>query len=521
MKIDSRLMTARRIALGILALAAGCRELPAQDDRIVPPSIPATYKAQLSTRLCVMPAVDGAPQAVENHQAFRMASGVTMLPGHPLPWMQNYHRDDGEWTIDATGRYTPFPGVAPADTFGLDFIVEEPTGRIVGTTDEVLLQFMPGAETFSVIPGSREPSGSPRPTLARLPRENLTLVSRGGIVRVLAGNTLSSWSEQDGLTKAGLRGFWKAFDLPGLKATFFADGGGKFAIRFDDGRWAPIALAAEKHDFIKDAVYAPGSQALLLNTNRRTAIVRVSSDASALQAPDVAMRPRSDQQLVAPFLPEGGQHILRNARNPSGSALWQKLTPEGWETVPGGDFEFRLEGKWVRTHPTVLGDGRFTVHSQGDLMLYDGARFRPLPDTGVAGIGHLPDVVSLPALGNALLNTELGLFELADDLTHATRPWPFITGGLPKPILTQAKLARQAVVLALDGVFAIDATDAVERVPGGERLKADFGASFLGEIPISGDLLFKANNALHLVVTERSERWGICQDTLSGKASVQ
>lgn len=519
MTVDTNFIVARCACLSLLAFASACRDrVSVPDDLPVSPPIPAAYAAPISSNLCVMPVIDGEPQASENYAAFRMVSNVITLPGHPSPWILNHNRDEYEWTIDATGRYAPFVGSTPRDTFGLNFIVEEPAGRIVGASDKRLLQLLPGQDAFRVVSDLRANNGSSRVSLARLPREQLTLVSHADTVSVLTGETLSEWSEAEDLSVAGLRGFWKTFDLPQLDATIFADGWNKVAIRFDDGRWETIVLPPEDHDYIENAQYAPGSDAILLRFARRTAIIQFASDDTNWKAPTVVRHPRrSAGHAGAPFIPIGGKAIIRSSDKPSGNAAWQTLKAGSWQPVAGGDFAFRVQGKYSDTFARMLRIGRFVSMSSGNLMMFDGIGFHAVPHTTIEEVGALPEVLALSVIDKMVLNTEHGLFELRQDLVRMERGWPFVTGGLPKPQFIEAKLARQVIVIADDGIFAIAPDGQIERVPGGELIKVGFGDHFAGEIPVSGDLIINANNALHLVTTERSERWARCKDGLSAR----
>ncbi|MNS51253.1 hypothetical protein D3C86_823610 [compost metagenome] len=466
----------------------------------------------------MMPVRDGRPTKADVDLAFRMTSSVDMIPGVARPWFLALNRG-GEWTIDEAGRYVPFDGLTPRNVFSLNYVVEG-DGRVVGLDREHrVLALDPGDAGFRMLL-QLEQGPLWRPSVTRLPRAGVTLVTSKGGVRRLVGDRLEPWAEGKAMVAAGVADLYEIHDLAVFGAALFVGAGGAMAVRFDDGRWTRLpALNGNTPrglswgEYVREVTPAPASGAALIDTDRRHIALRFpGSDGAPVSADTLARFPDTmDAEGEKIFVASGPGEILRFRQiNPDDAPIWSRLTSSGFEDIQGA-FALRRGGEFIFGRPeAVPSRGWMVFASQDSIVVYDGHRMKPLAASASDVVGSLPRLIDVPGLDRVLISGDRGLFELDHDRSLRKLVVPFQTGGLPGPLIAPAPHARQVVVVAADGLFAFQADRTVARIPGGENVRVSFGDEILGEIPVSHDLLIRTGNALHLVVNKGSSRWPTC-----------
>jgi hypothetical protein len=511
----------------LMVVLVGCSSCEGRRDGAwgTPPERPvhAEVAPQLaaapSSTLCVMPVRDGAPTAADIGQAFRMVTEIQMFPGRPEPWIGALNRH-GEWTIDASGRYAPYDGLAPASPFAKPTFISEPDGRLVGVRDWRLLAVAPKEAGFREIHRFLQTDDTePMIALARLTRDDLTLISAASDVQVLDGERLAGWPEAAQMRRAGIGRFVQVFDIPSARATLFEDAQGGLAVRYDGGRWAALGRLLRGRldwqiEYVRSVEFAARSGVALVSTNERYLALDLSNGlgpaARLTPLGDVDKNPDGRGELI--FVAQGaGEIISYRDRAPNTPPLWRRLTPNGFVAVCGSTPRLRRSGAYVLASPVDLpGRPGFAFVSDHGVSIYENGRIRDA--VGEAGdVGWYARIVALPGLGRTFVVSDGGLFELDRSDVIRRLAGPFVTGGLPSPSIAESPGMDAALVLAKNGLFAVRRSGRIEKAPGGEQLRPDFGANFLGEIPVSHDQLLRANNALYLVVTKSSPRWTLCR----------
>jgi len=103
-----------------------------------------------------------------------------------------------------------------------------------------------------------------------------------------------------------------------------------------------------------------------------------------------------------------------------------------------------------------------------------------------------------------------GLFELTDDDRIVRIEAPFSTGGLPAPVAYDDTADGRAVFFTAEGQFVLDQDGRFRRVTNSRPGQPAFADDRVVELSVSGDDLIQHQNALWLLVSPKSARWGRC-----------
>lgn len=460
---------------------------------------------------CLTPVLDGRPTQADVGQAFRMVSNVAVLPGDDRPWLQAYNRR-GQWTIDAEGRYVPFPG-PDAGGFGLTFVNEATTGRNIAAHDGALLV---ADRTRGFTPLAKVSDDHDWPALLRAERLDLTLVMTRDAVLRLRGDVVEPWAER---SQVGGAGHVQAFDLPALRAILFATSDGALKVRQDDGRWSTVGSLL--HDGHRDYVEKvrggeTGATALLQMrslqgpSDRLLALTRMGQDGPFRLVEAGRVDHSRDHSGPQVLYASGADEVLKFEQpDPGAEPRWSRLTREGYRPIPGGLAPSR-DGDFPRLFPTDLPRRRAVAfETDRGLALYRDGTMRLIPNPTPEGLGRLPKVVDLPTIDRTLVLATRGLFELTADDRLVRVEAPFSTGGLPRPEIFEDTRRGQAVIHAPEGLFTLDRKGVFRRVPGPAPREMSYD-EYVVTLAVSGDHLLKLDNALWLLVSPASPRWAAC-----------
>lgn len=503
------------LSLGLLVVAYGPHSrTPSPRETPPPHHPPSAMKVTDATDRCLMPVADGQPTAADVGSASRMVEDPTALPNDDQPWMWGYNRG-GQWTIDATGRYAPFPG-RRVGQFGLPFIQEATTGRVMTTVEDEVLTF---DHTWGFVPLAKvaDQAGRSSVSLLRVERLDLTLLITRSAVRRLNGDIVEPWSE--GVQVAGDGGI-QAFDLPALHAILFLPADGTLKLRRDDGRWETLGLRDhDGRDYRVERVDqgAISSTALIWMRETKGPLYRLlglfgdERDGSVrlLDAgPYDRYRERGGPQLL--FSAATGEILRFRPPGPGRPLTWSRMTPTGYEPIPGGLAPRRdVDGFWVL--PVHLPRQRAMAFQTDDgLALYQKGRMRSIPGPERDGLGAYPRIVDLPAISRTLIVSPHGLFELTSDDRIVRVEAPFSTGGWsPIAIFEDAK-RRQAVIRGAEGLFTLDRRGAYRRIAAPQASERPY-LDHVVTLSVSGDHLLNMDNALWLLTSPTSPRWEACR----------
>lgn len=502
------------VAVSAAILVAACgpaprkpSRWPARPEEPVPaPRPPSRLAVGQAEDACLTPVLYGRPTKADVGQSFRMVNKPSELPGTDRVWLAAYNRG-GQWTIDNEGRYTPFPGVDAQDMFGLTFVHEATSGRLVAAADGNLLRFDHDLGAF--VPMLRVADQYQSIRLTRIEREDLTLMIVGARVLRLRGDRAEPWSEfPEGLTQA--------FDLPGLRAVLFAGGDGILRIRRDSGVWTSVGqLTHDGHrDYVERVDQSPDGQTALLRlrstegpSDRLLALTR-SKDAFRIQPLGSTDNSRDHSGPQILYASASDEILKFEQPNPGSSPRWSRLTAGGFSSIEGG-LPLVRNGDFLIFSLTALPDRRATVFPTDEgLAIYRAGRMSLLPGPE-GGLGPLPDVVDLPTIGRTLILSRNGLFELTRDDRIVRLEAPFSTGGLPPPLIFDDPKRQAATISAREGLFLLKRDGRFERVRGGSA-PPKFGDERVASLPLSGDVLLDLDNALWLLVSPGSPRWRAC-----------
>ncbi|WP_454761162.1 hypothetical protein [Caulobacter segnis] len=500
------------ISAAILVAACGpaprkASRWPTRPEEPVPaPRPPSRLAVGQAADACLTTVLDGRPTKADVGQAFRMVNKPSELPGTDRVWLAAYNRG-GQWTIDDEGRYAPFPGIDVKDAFGLTFVSEATSRRLVAAADGNLLRFDHDLDTF--VPLLRVADQHQSIRLTRIEREDLTLMIVGTRVLRLRGDRAEPWSEfPEGLTQA--------FDLPGLRAVLFAGGDGILRIRRDGGGWTSVGQLDHdgQRDYVERVQQSPEGETALVQlrstagpSGRLLALTRSKGVFGTRLVGTVDRSPdRSGPQTF--YAPASDEILKFEQPNPGSPPRWSRLTAGGFSSIQGGRQPVR-DGDFLRLTLTALPDRRATVLTVDEgLAIYRAGRMSLLPGPK-GGLGPLPDVVDLPTIGRTLILSRNGLFELTRDDRIVRLEAPFSTGGLPPPLIFNDPRRQAATISAREGLFLLKRDGRFERVRGGSA-PPNFGDERVASLPLSGDVLLELDNALWLLVSPGSPRWRAC-----------
>lgn len=511
-----RLLTA---TLGATLILAACgprphtaeRGRPQPDEPIPARRPPSISRVSEAADTCLLPVINGRPTDADYASARRMVSGATVIPGEEEPWLLGYNRR-GQWTIDAAGRYVRFPGRKVGD-FELSFVREATTGRVITAADEELLTLTPG-RGFAPIAKVSDNAGHTSISLLRVERLDLTLVITRSAVQRLRGDVVEPWAESDHVD--GAEGI-QAVDLPALHAVLFSAADGALKLRRDDGRWETLGRREyDGHDYWLERVEQSESSSTTLIWMRQKDGPRYrplgmfgeGSNGSVRLLDAGPYDHRSGSEIL--FTAATGEILRFQQPSPGRLPAWSRLTATGYEPIPGGLAPAR-EGDGFRLRPVDLPRRHAMVFDTKDgLAIYHKGRMRLIPGPAPAGLGALPKIVDLPAVGRTLIVSRHGLFELPADDRIIPVAAPFSTGGLPPLSIFDDERRGLAVIHAAEGLFTLDRRGVYRRIQG-PRLGEPGYDEHVATLSVSGDQLLTLDNALWLLVSPASTRWSICR----------
>ncbi|PVM86780.1 hypothetical protein DDF62_17140 [Caulobacter radicis] len=507
--------------LGLVACTPKAKAPPPEPE--IPSIAPARPADAWSDRFCAMPVADGRPTKADVDAVQRMVANVRMIPGSDEPWLRPYNRG-GEWTINAQGRYVPYPGPTPRRLFDLEMVHEPSLGRVVGMRGDLVLARKAGADAFAPIARVGDEAGRDDAAIRRIEDADLTLVPHRGRVHQVRGDVVMPWPEQASLTAAGVANVIDIHDLPGLGAALFEGEDGALAVRYTDGAWRQAGRLRPPRwrvggDWIVDVRPVPKAGVVLLSTYEDHLVLALSPDpASSRRAAIVDVTAIHDQKLDPGgwwtlASPTTGDIIRFGRVRPTAPLGWQRLVDQRF--VPMDGPAWPAFDELARAYDLTGGEG-LVIRGDDGLALYRRGVLTPIPGATTTALGRYPQVVRLASLDRTYVVARRGLFELTADGRLKTVEARFVTGGSPSLEFFELPKQRLALVRAKDGLFTLDADGQVLRVRGGEGFAPDFLTNVFGPLPISGDVLMADHNALKLVVTPKSPRWKACNSALAG-----
>ncbi|AYV45273.1 hypothetical protein CFHF_03280 [Caulobacter flavus] len=508
----------------VLALGACTPKKAAPPEPEVPSIAPTRPASAWSDRFCAMPVRDGRPTKADVDAAYRMVGEVRLIPGSDEPWIRPYNRG-GEWTINAEGRYVPYPGPTPNALFDLEMVHEPSPDRVVGMRGDVVLARAAGAGAFAPIAKLGDQTLPGGPVIRRIADADLTLVLRKGQIHQVRGDAVAPWPEQESLKAAGVSGVIDIHDLPGLGAALFEGQDGALAVRYTDGAWRKAGrLRPERwrpDDRIVDVRPVPKAGVALISTYTDHLVLVLSPDAaSSRRAAIVDVTGIHDEEqdpggwwTVAS--PTTGDVIRFGRVRPSAPLGWQRLVDQRF--VPMDAPAWPASNPLARAYDLTGGEG-LVIRGDDGLALYRRGALTPIPQSSKAELGRHPEVVRLASLDRTYVISDRGLFELTAAGRLRKVDARFVTGGSLDLDIFELPQQRLALVRAKDGLFTLDADGEVLRVRGGEGFAPANLPKLFGPFPVSGDVLITDHNTLKLVVTPRSPRWKTCNAALAATA---
>jgi|GEM_PF-2353054 len=508
------LVPAVGLSLGFLTVLHGLGlQSTSHPEPAWPHSPPAPMTIDDATDRCLMPVADGRPTKADVGKVSRMVSDPTVLPDDDRPWLSGFNRG-GQWTIDAAGRYVRFPG-RKVGQFGLPFIREATTGRILTSVDDEVLA-LDRVRGFVPLAKVVDQAGRSSVSLRRIERLDLTLVITRSAVRRLKGDLVEPWTE--GLHVAG-DGHIEAVDLPALHAVLFLPADGSLKLRYDDGRWETVERSdhygrdywVERVDQSERSSTAliwtrrasgPGDRVIALFGNQRDGSIRL------LDAGPYDRSTRGGGPQIV-FAAATGDILKYEQPGPGRRSGWSRLAPSGYEPIPGGVAPSR-DDYGLRLRPVDLPRQRaMAFDTENGVAIYQNGRMRHIPGPPPTGLDELPEIVDLPSIDRTLIVSRNGLFEIASGDQIARVEAPFSTGGLPPLSIFEDERRRQAVIHAVEGLFTLDRHGVFRRIPSPNFGEPNYD-EHVATLSISGDHLLTLGNALWLLTSPSSPRWGVC-----------
>ena len=472
------------------------------------PASAATY----DPRFCIVPVKDGVPTGADVGEAWRITDTAFSIPGLPSLVFTPQNRG-GQWTIDANRRLVPYTGLFPHTFFDRGQWVLEPwSSRVVAATTFRGISFLkPGAVGFEEFDNGRK---GPFLGVYVLPRRRLTVVTSSTRGPLIAGEReLTPWLSAVEMAAHNVHGIYSILDAPSLNAAIVLDLDGNVHVLTDDDQWFQVStLSRDDHGIVFDA---PGSKGALYVAGSSVLFVHRVDDSSGFhfQADTLRSTPAFGAGWVFPVAKLSGQ-VLTFA----GGGLfdyhkrWRRLTPTGFEDIPGGDIGLPNPETFPYGRIEDLSSiSRTLIEGRDGLFLYDGEKITPVVGAERRIIGKLPWVYDLPSIGHVIVVTTSGMFELTRDVALVPLSMPFPADGLPGPQIADWPESRVALVSTHIGLFTLDADLKATPIFGGDNVGFGGLNPATGVNPATGEMVLTGSRALFLAVDAQRSHDDTCQ----------
>lgn len=466
------------------------------------------FAQQPDQRFCIVPVAGAAPGDGRAGETWRLTMHTFHVSGLPAPI---FTPDIGHpWTIDAERRLVPYTGPYPHSFLDTGHWVHEPwSGRVVAIAYGGGVSAIPaGADHFETIEAGASIKHFSAITL--LPRRRLTIVIENDLP-LIVGDSLKPWFSLNELAMHGIRGTRGLYDSPYLSATIIRDTDNGVHVLTDDDAWHDIGSV--RGTWAGYLVDVPSSGAALLFADGAELAIR--KEGAGAKPSFVA------QTIESTTMPTGGDIF---ASKLFGQALayrskflrserWQRLTPEGFVDVDGGNFripqrKFFDAHFYVHDLPSI---GRTLIEGAERLYLYDGTSIVPVRDAEHERYGDFIDIYDLPSIGRVLIATRFGIFELTRDGALVARLMPFPTEGIfPRPVFADWPKAGAALVATKSGVFVLDRDLKATPILGGDQIDLIGGDFTHGDVASTGDMILDGHRGVFLAVDGQGPGGGVC-----------
>jgi hypothetical protein len=459
---------------------------------------------EVEQRFCIVPikAVGDGPAG----ETWRLVDTRFDIPGLPAPVFTPSALPGGRpWTISKERKAVPYKGPFPRSYLDQKNWIQEPwSDRLVALSYGGGVSILaPGSNQFEEIAGSAGKSGHRFGAIAVLPRRHLTiLVENSGAVFVLNGNTLDPWLSKEALRSHGINGIRELHDSPLLSALIIRDKDGALYALTDDDKWESVGSIGKSAS--GRFVDTPASDASVFLSKEFVLTIRKNSPGA--EAPFVSETFTGHEFYVSNHF---GQ-LIGFRTTLLGSGRWQRLSPEGFVDIPGGDFApVARDGISLVQDLSTL-RGMLLEGTQG-LYLYDGARIQPVKGSSHEIYGNHPRIYDLQSIGRVLLVAKRGMFELTNAGELVGRSMPFPTDTYPLTQLVDWPKAGTALAATKFGVFVLDQSLNARPILGGDRLELGWLDFNHGEMFETGELILSGHSGIFLAVDGRGAEASLCR----------
>jgi hypothetical protein len=475
-------------------------------------------------RFCVVPVKDGPPTEADIGDTWRITSDRFLIPGLPGPVFTPVNRRD-QWTIDGGRRLVRYDGPFPRSYLDRGAWVTEPwSSRIIAPTKfGGIATLTRGSGRFVEIVAAGKKAGEGYRIATVLVRRKITLtISANGLPWVVGESGVTPWLTADELAVHGIKGIASVHDSPLLQAIVIVDTEKRLHVLTDDGAWQQIGAIGEK-EYGRLVDFDGAGAAVFLANNSLTAIRKTGAGASARFSAETLMSSRDLSTRSTVFISKLHGHLLKFERGGifSLTRRWRRLGPNGFEDLPGGDTDTSWNNMSASAHvhdlPTL---GRTVIQGRNALFLYDGKSVVPVPDSGSERIGKYPFFFDLPSIGRVMVTSEIGIFELTRDGTIVPRSLPFPVKGIARPQFADWPDAGIAIVVAVNGVFALDGELNATPMPGGDRIGYFIYDTLLGANPATGEFVLSGRRGIFLAVDTRKSGDEPCRQQREVEARI-
>jgi hypothetical protein len=452
-------------------------------------------------RFCVLPVESDFLDATE---IVRMMHGINVehvqgLQSLVFLPLSNKRR----WMLDASRRLVPYEAPFPRSYLDQnDWVFEPWSGRVVAAPYfgplSVLRPGQSALEALALDDGQeRRLFGGP----FLLPRRELTIVTSDGKAFVVGETGLRPWMTPQELKREGIERIGRLTDAPSLKATIVEAEERRVLLFADDGSWQEVGQlgkwdTARLYDLppIDGAVYF-ASRSIFLVRREGGAEAGFHIETIAEDTDDPTTRHFWVSQFHGQLLRYDGGGLF------SAPGGWQAYGLLGFETISGGDIGSTKKpgDMYARDLPSL---GRTLITGAEGFYLYDGQQIVPVVGGGWDRLGGYGFARDLPTLGRVMVNAHSGVFELSAQGELLEDPLPFIEEGFPRPQYFDWPEAGVALVVARNGIFALDREGTATPVTGSEAVEVGRGILQAWAHPATGDLVIGGSVAGLFVVID-------------------
>ncbi len=471
----------------------------------------AAGAAAAENRFCLVAVADGAPTAADFGKTWRLTGTAVRIPGIDSLLLLPTNRG-GVWSIRPDRRLVPYSGPFPHNYLD-HWVVEGWSSRVIAAPwGRGLAAMQPGSGRFETIvePNIDSVMGlNWRPFV--LPRIRITIAVRGkdGTPFIVEpDNSLRPWLTHDQLKQIG--GVFSVHDSALLNATIVvarkqlpsSNSGGDLYLVREDGSLRRIGSLGNDYGELHDV---PAANAAVFVADRSILTIRRSG--ADLTVDTLLTVPRRPSHFAVHRSEQFGQLLAYRTQNGfSNQQVWQRLGPDGFEAIPGGDAGVAdpKYNSYGRSHDLRV-IGKMLIEGRDSLHLYDGTSMTAVPGSERSVLGSYPRVYELPSLGRVLISTRNGLFELTRE-GALFRP----SISLPLDSLPEAKLldwprAGVALIVTRDGIFALDADLKANPVTHGDQVRLGPLSVSTGFVEATGEPVLSGRQGLFMAVDRLSD----------------